>query len=180
MVLRRLVVLGWFALVVAVQASACSTTGPSKSNDDDGDGGGSGGDITVACEDQCTLEHPAGQEAYNLVRSCLFCGACFDVCTAENAGLCPNGGGDLGCSIGAADCASCVALPCGLAQNPDTTFQGHCAQYGQACADNPECVSLNNCVVSCVEAGGPTTASATGAGGATATGGAMSSSATGG
>jgi len=184
MILRKLIAAGWMAAFITVQVLACTVEETNSSDDDDSGAGGAGTtDVTVLCEEQCILEHPTGQEAYELVRSCLFCGACFDLCTGENPALCPNGGGDLGCSINATTCGECTQQPCALAQSADTSFTGACAPYGQQCASNAECVGLNNCVVDCVAAGGPVTmttgSSSTGTGTSSA-GSAVSSTGTGG
>ena len=155
---RRLLVCAWVALGALVLGVACSIS-------EDSDGGAGGGesapDITTLCEEECIPLYPAGEVPYRNLRGCVFCGACFDVCTAElGAAICPDGGGDLGCSVQSTDCATCINGACALLQNPDTSFIGACAVPGQQCGDVVECVSLNNCVADCVADGGPSTASA--------------------
>ena len=134
---RRLLVCAWVALGALVLGVACSIS-------EDSDGGAGGGesapDITTLCEEECIPLYPAGEVPYRNLRGCVFCGACFDVCTAElGAAICPDGGGDLGCSVQSTDCATCINGACALLQNPDTSFIGACAVPGQQCGDVVEC-----------------------------------------
>jgi len=141
---------------------ACVPPGPK------GDGAGSGGAGTPSpaaqCQAFCEAEHPDAVTAYRALSSCLLCDACHDRCGAELPAAC--GAMELGCSADATDCASCIASPCALEQQPDTTFKGACALAGAECAASTGCVALNNCVASCVVSTGPGSTGSGGAGGA--------------
>lgn len=149
--LRWAVPLTLLVLGPAVMAGACTPAGP-----DEGSGAGTTfvpePGPTEICETQCIPQHPNGEWDYRALRGCLFCQACTTICVDQAGEMCGGAdAGDLGCSAQAFNCGDCIGGPCALTQNPDTTFTGHCAQFGATCSLNPECVLFNNCVVKCLE-----------------------------
>ena len=153
--LRWAYTLTLLALAPVAVSGACS---PTLAPEDEG---GDGGQVIVTepgpteiCEGQCIPIHLNGEFDYRAMRNCLLCQACADICTDHSGEQCGAGGTiDTGCSVQAFDCSDCIGGPCALSQNPDTTFAGFCAQFGTNCSLNPECVLLNNCVVTCIEQG---------------------------
>ena len=104
---------------------------------------------TEVCEEQCIPAHAAGETDYRAVQTCLLCDACHAVCLAEGVPL-ECSAGSNGCSPFFTTCAECTASDCALVQQPDTSFFGICAGQATTCVANQECVSINNCVSSCV------------------------------
>jgi hypothetical protein len=148
---------GFAATLVAV---ACSTSNV-PADDDDGLSGGGGEpppplpDVTIQCEQQCAPLYPIGQTDYVVLRHCTLCEACFTSCTTDYPEICPNGGFEGGCSGFQPTCGGCVADPCTQVQLPDTSFAGYCATAASTCANNMDCVRLNNCVGECVTLASP-------------------------
>jgi hypothetical protein len=147
-----------WALVGVVAFAACQSSSPSDDDDGSSNSGAAGGGvpvptpvITEQCEAQCIPMHPAGEVDYRNQSNCAICEACFDTCTTDFAEICPNGGFEGGCSQFQPTCGACVADPCTVLQQPDTTFTGYCAVLYGVCSLNIECVALNNCVASCID-----------------------------
>src|SRR5690606_11427695 len=134
---------GAFVLVFAL-GGACSIEGR------DGGGESRPPGPTEECEATCFPKHPDGESAYRALRSCLLCRACANLCEPSVGDLCEPQPALDGCSSSWATCEDCVASPCALQQQADTTFVGTCAAEGNACLQTPGCVSLNNCVASCL------------------------------
>src|SRR5690606_731365 len=101
---------------------------------------------TEECEAICVPMYPEAEEAYRALRACLLCRACATHCEPQVGDLCDPQPELDGCSMTETSCDECVASPCALAQQPDTTFVGACAVEGNACQQAPGCVTLNNCV----------------------------------
>ena len=120
-------------------------------------------DPVTVCEESCSESNPAGKDDYAAYRECLLCDACAHAC--GTAAGCAAPVDNPPCTSAGEDCAICTASMCAGGQNTDTTFSGHCAAQGQACASNIACVGINNCVVTCLTSGG-----AGGAGGAAGAG----------
>ena len=147
-------------------SGACSTSGGSDSN---GGGGTTPPSPTQLCEAECIPQFPEGEGSYYAIRACILCGACSDSCNgAQN----PNCEGVVTvedtCSTDFPECASCANDGCAYEQLPDTTITGACANEVTGCINTPTCVSLFNCVVTCL---GPNTGTGgAGMGGAAAGG----------
>jgi hypothetical protein len=152
---------------VLALAGACSVQGA-----DPASGGGGGGSTappsaTRLCEEQCIPQFPDGEGVYFGVRACILCGACSVSCGADKNSNCAGVAAvpDT-CSESFPECGSCANDGCAWVQQPDTTVVGACANEVTACLGTPACVSLYNCVVSCLQ-------TPTGTGGTTGGGGMM-------
>lgn len=146
-------------------AAACSTGG----SNGDGGGGTTPPSPTELCEAECIPQFPDGEGSYYAIRACILCGACSASCGgAQN----PNCEGVVTvadtCSESFPECASCANDGCAYQQQPDTTVTGACAAEVTGCTSTPTCVSLFNCVVSCLD---PSTGTGGAGTGGTAAGG---------
>ncbi len=164
-------------LAVGVALPFACTTGNANKPDDGSDEGTGGTPDSVLCEEACILAYPGAEPAYRAFRTCLTCGACFNICSANVKNLCEEGV-EGGCSVSYLTdpqnpdpngCNLCVNSTCAAEQLPDTTFNGVCKVEAESCSGQPDCVSLNNCIVKCIKNGGPSTG---GSGGMAAQGGA--------
>ncbi len=164
-------------LTIGIAIPIACSSGTDK-NPNNGNQGSGGTPDTVLCEDACILVYPGAEPTYRAFRSCLTCDACFDICSANVKDLCEEAV-DGGCSIAyMADpknldpngCNLCVNSDCASKQDPAThVYEGVCKAQGDACTAQNDCVLLNNCIVTCINNGGPSTG---GSGGMVAQGGA--------
>ena len=101
--------------------------------------GGQGGSANTECFDECDVLYPAGYDPWMAMMGCLACGACFDICTAEIPDLAASGE-EAGCSASSMDCNDCINGDCSTTE---------CGAALDACANTPDCISLNDCYADC-------------------------------
>ncbi len=104
-----------------------------------GGSGGTGGSAN-SCFQACDAQYPTGVSLWQTMASCIYCGACFDICTAEDPSLCISGS-ELGCSSSASSCSGCIGNT--------TCVQGACYDDIVACQNSSVCTSLDSCYGAC-------------------------------
>jgi hypothetical protein len=91
-----------------------------------------------ACVDQCAMDHQTGVPLYNDMLDCVFCQECTTSCSIDPA-ACP-----ASCDNNMGDCDSCQTCTLDAAGSCDDDFA--------ICMNNPDCVSLLDCLTNCVGA----------------------------
>jgi hypothetical protein len=88
-----------------------------------------------SCTTKCLLTFPAGVVDFDAMYACRVCG----VCSLSCADGCTGTTGSGACST-SGDCNTCINGDCAVAA---------CSTETETCGNNPDCVSLSNCLSSC-------------------------------